>query len=119
MGEAKKGSGDDVPRLGFGDAIPKKGKDMAIKMNTTKTIEHTSSALAVKCEMTEKNMDKLLAQAGCAGCKKEKVLLPLVPGSKDDVQYVGLNGVDFYFMRGRSVEMPAPLAEILRNTGSL
>lgn len=92
---------------------------MAIKMNTTKTIERTSSALAGKCEMTEKNMDKLMAQAGCAGCRKEKVLLPLVPGSKDDVQYVGLNGVDFYFMRGRSVEMPAPIAEILRNTGNL
>ncbi len=92
---------------------------MAIKTNTTRTIERTSSALAAKCEMTEKNMDKLLAQAGCAGCKKEKVLLPLVPGSKDDVQYVGLNGVDFYFLRGRSVEMPEPLKEILLNTGNL
>ena len=92
---------------------------MAIKMNTTKTIERASSALAHKCEMTEKNIDKLMALAGCAGCRKEKVLLPLVPGSKDDVQYVGLNGVDFYFMRGRSVEMPAPVVEILKNTGHL
>ena len=92
---------------------------MAIKTNTTQTIERTSSALAVKCEQTEKNMDKLLLQAGCAGCKKERVMLPLVPGSKDDVQYIGLNGVDFYFMRGRSVEMAQPLAEILRNTGNL
>ena len=92
---------------------------MAIKMNTTQTIERASSALAAKCEMTAKNMDKLLAQAGCAGCKKEKVMLPLVPGSKDDVQYVGLNGVDFYFMRGRSVEMPVPLMEILKHTGHL
>ena len=92
---------------------------MAIKTNTTQTIERTSSALAVKCEMTEKNMDKLLAQAGCAGCKKEKVMLPLMPGSKDDVQYIGLNGVDFYFMRGRSVELAKPLIEILKNTGNL
>ena len=92
---------------------------MAIKMNTTQTIERASSALAAKCEMTEKNMDKLLAQAGCAGCKKERVLLPLVPGSKDDVQYVGLNGVDFYFLRGKSVLMPAPLKEILASTGHL
>lgn len=92
---------------------------MAIKTNTTKTIERASSALAAKCEMTEKNMDKLMAQAGCSGCKKERVMLPLVPGSKDDVQFVGLNGVSFYFMRGRSVEMPVPLAEILRNTGCL
>ena len=92
---------------------------MAIKTNTTKTVERTSSALAAKCEATKENMDKLLAQAGCAGCRKEKVLLPLAPGSKDDVLFVGLNGVSFYFMRGRSVEMPLPLMEILRNTGNL
>ena len=61
----------------------------------------------------------VLVLLGGAGCKKERVMLPLVPGSKDDVQYIGLNGVDFYFMRGRSVEMPEPLAEILKNTGNL
>ena len=49
----------------------------------------------------------------------EKVTLPLAPGSSDDVVFVGLNGADFYFMRGRQVEMPAPIAEILRNTGNL
>ena len=76
---------------------------MAIRTNTTKTIERASSALSGKCEKTMKNMDKLMAQAGCSGYEKEKVLLPLVPGSKDDVLFVGLNGVDFYFMRGRSV----------------
>ena len=92
---------------------------MAIRTNTTKTIERASSALLGKCEATEKNMDKLLAQAGCAGCKKEKVMLPLIPGSKDDVVFVGLNGASFYFLRGRSVEMAEPLAEILRNTGNL
>lgn len=92
---------------------------MAIRTNTTKTIERASSALLGKCEATEKNMDKLLAQAGCAGSKKEKVMLPLIPGSRDDVVFVGLNGVSFYFMRGRSVEMAEPIAEILRNTGNL
>ena len=92
---------------------------MAIKPNTPRTIERTSSALAAKCALTEKNMDKLLEQAGCSGCRKEKVMLPLVPGSRDDVQYVGLNGVDFYFLRGRSVEMPEPIKEILVNTGNL
>ena len=92
---------------------------MAIRTNTTKTIERASSALLGKCEATEMNMDKLLAQAGCAGCKKEKVTLPLIPGSKDDVVFVGLNGVSFYFLRGRSVEMAAPRMEILKNTGNL
>ena len=67
----------------------------------------------------QKNMDALLAKAGCAGAKKEKVFLPLAHGSRDDVQFVGLNGVSFYFMRGQTVEMAQPLAEILRNTGNL
>ena len=92
---------------------------MAIKMNTTQTIERASSALSDKCEATRKNMDKLLSQAGCADCSREKVTIPLTPGCRDDVLFVGLNGVSFYFMRGQSVEMPAPLAEILRNTGNL
>ena len=92
---------------------------MAIKTNTTRTIDRASSALSAKCEATQANMDKLTAQAGCAGCSMEKVILPLAPGSSDDVQYVGLNGADFYFMRGRAVMIPAPLVEILRNTGNL
>ena len=92
---------------------------MAIRTNTTRTIDKASSALGMKCEATQANMDKLTAQAGCPGCKMERVTLPLAPGSSDDVQYIGLNGADFYFMRGRPVEMPAPLVEILKNTGNL
>lgn len=92
---------------------------MAIRTNTTKTIERASSVLAGRCEATQQNMDRLLAQAGCREEKKEQVMLPLVPGSRDDVVFVGLNGVSFYFMRGRSYEMAQPLAEILRNTGHL
>ena len=92
---------------------------MAIRTNTTQTIEKASGALAAKCEATRRNMDKLLAQAGCAGCKMEAMVLPLTPGSGDDVQYVGLNGVDFYFMRGRKEVIPEPVAEILMNTGNM
>ena len=92
---------------------------MAIRTNTTRTIDKASSALGARGEATQKNMDKLAAQAGCSGCTMEKVTLPLAPGSSDDVVFVGLNGADFYFMRGRQVEMPAPIAEILRNTGNL
>ena len=90
---------------------------MAIRTNTTKTIERASSALSGKCEETQKNMDKLLKQAGCPDAEKVHVALPLIPGSRDDVVFVGLNGVSFYFMRGVSYDMAAPLAEILRNTG--
>ena len=49
---------------------------MAIKTNTTRTIDKASSALAARCEATLKNMDKLAAQAGCSGCTMEKVTLP-------------------------------------------
>ena len=92
---------------------------MAVKINTTQTVEKTSSALLSKCEATKKNMKSLMAKAGCPEGKMVKVFLPLIPGCKDDVVFVGLNGVSFYFMRGQTVEMAAPLAEILRNTGNL
>ena len=39
------------------------------------------------------------------------------PASKDDVVFAGLNGVSFYFQRGKTVEMPAAVAEILKNCG--
>lgn len=97
----------------------KEEKSMAIKTNTTRTIDKASSALSARCEATQKNMDRLAAQAGCGGAQRVKVMLPLAPGSSDDVLYVGLNGADFYFMCGRTVEMPEPVAEILKNTGHL
>ena len=93
---------------------------MAVKMNTTQTIEKASNALESKCEATKKNMEKLMKQAGIEGGKMVKVVLPLVPGSKDDVVFIGLNGVSFYFLRGsKTIEMPEAVAKILRNTGHL
>ncbi|MBQ2834753.1 MAG: hypothetical protein IJN79_00960 [Clostridia bacterium] len=92
---------------------------MAIKTNTTRTIERASGALMEKCEETTRNMEQLLARAGCSGAKKVTVTLPLIPGSGDDVLFIGLNGAKFYFLRGRKIEMAEPLVEILRNTGNL
>ena len=92
---------------------------MAVKMNTTQTVEKTSSALVGKCEATQKNMAQLMRQAGIEEGKVTKVFLPLVPGSKDDVVFAGLNGVSFYFMRGKTVQMPEAVAKILKNTGNL
>ena len=92
---------------------------MAIKTNTTKTVNKSSEALAAKCEATQKNMTKLMERAGCKEAKCVKTLLPMIPGSTDDVQYVGLNGADFYFKRGESVNIPEPVIEILKNTGNM
>ena len=92
---------------------------MAIKTNTSKTISRASEALGERCEETQKDLRRLMERAGCKDAPCTKVLLPLIPGSSDDVQYVGLNGADFYFMRGRAVMIPAPLVEILKNTGNL
>ena len=88
---------------------------MAITTNTTKTVSRTSTALGVKCEETIKNMAKLMKEAGCADAKKVKTLVPNIPGSKDDVVTVGLNGAMFYFMRGKSVDIPEPVLEIMTN----
>ena len=86
-------------------------------INTTKTLEKTSTVLCGKCDATQKNMEKLMREAGCAGAKLEKVMIPQIPGCKDDVVFAGLNGVSFYFMRGKSVQMPEPVTEILKNAG--
>ena len=93
---------------------------MAINKNTTKSLKRTSSVLGKACEKTQKDLKTLMTRAGCdAETKTEKVTIPMIPGSKDDVVFVGLNGVDFYFERGKQVNVPAPVAEILRNTGNL
>ena len=90
-----------------------------MNMNTTASMERTSTALKGKCEQTIKNMKRLMAEAGCAKYDVIPVAIPNVPGSKDDVVFVGLNGVGFHVLRGQSVYMPAPLHEILKNAGEL
>lgn len=93
---------------------------MAIKTNTTQTINRASSVLAEKCEATQKNLKKLCMNAGCAEDEKiTSVAIPLVPGSKDDVIYAGLNGVDFYFQRGATVKMPECVYIQLKNCKQL
>ena len=86
-------------------------------INTTKSIRRTSTVLGDKCQYTRQNMKKLMAAAGAPEHKTVKTMIPRIPGSEDDVVFAGLNGVKFYFMRGESVDMPEPVAEILRNTG--
>lgn len=89
-------------------------------LNTSKSIEKTSTALAPKCEATIKNMKTLLAKAGVNGdYKTTKVLIPRAVNSGDDVLYIGLNGIGFWFKRNTSVNMPDPLLEIMQNTGMI
>lgn len=92
---------------------------MAITTNTTKSIKKASSVLAPKCEATKKNMAALAKKAGIKTPKMVATMIPRIPGSDDDVMFVGLNGVGFYFMRGESVEIPEELVELLKNTGNL
>lgn len=92
---------------------------MAVNTNTTKTIEKASTVLESKCEETRKNMEKLMHSAGVAEYDTERVMVPAMPGCKDDVVFVGLNGAGFYFKRGERAEMPTPIAEILRNCGEI
>jgi len=92
---------------------------MAVKMNTTQTLEKTSSALLEKCKATKANMKNLMEKAGCKSGEPVKAYLPLIPGCKDDVQFVGLNGVSFYFLRGTTVTMPEEVKKILEQTGCL
>lgn len=88
-------------------------------INTTKSIRKTSTVLGDKCQYTKQNMKKLMTAAGAPEYKTVKTMIPRIPGSDDDVVFVGLNGVKFYFLRGESIDMPEPVAEILRNTGTI
>lgn len=92
---------------------------MSGAMNTTQTMERASTALRGKCKETAREMKKRMSEAGCPQYETENVTLTAIPGCKDDVVFVGLNGVGFYFLRGQEVAMPKPLAEILRNTGNI
>ena len=89
-------------------------------INTTTSIKKASNVLGDKCDATIKEMPALLKKAGVAdGYKTTKVLIPRATNSGDDVLFVGLNGVRFYFRKGTSVQMPEPLLEILQNSGEL
>ena len=94
---------------------------MAINTNTSKSIQKVSEApiMARRIEYTEKNMKRLMANAGCKTYETVSVRVPDIKGSKDDVLFCGLNGVHFYFQRGKTVDMPKPLMSLLTNCGEL
>lgn len=93
---------------------------MAINTNTTTSIQKASTVLAKACEETQKNMSKTVKKIyGDAAPKTIKVDVPFLPGVKDDVLFVGLNGHKFYFKRGEKAEMPQDVYQILKDTRQL
>ena len=92
---------------------------MAIQTNTTKSVKSASTVLSQKCADTKKNMAALAKRAGIKNPEMVATMIPKIPGSYDDVVFVGLNGVNFYFLRGESIEIPKQLVEILKNGNHL
>ena len=89
---------------------------MAITTNTKKTVDRASTVLAPKCEETQKNMDTLLKKAGCkAPFKKVMIPIPTIPGQKDDVIFTAINGANFYFQRGKAVDVPEVVMQQMVN----
>lgn len=90
-------------------------------MATTNTgnIKKASNVLEGKIKKTETEMKKKMTRAGFPEYKTVKVLVPKTINENDDVLTVGFNGEMFYFLRGKSVNMPEQLVEILENTGNL
>lgn len=88
-------------------------------LNTITTMKMASSALQDKLEATKTNIKKMMAQAGVETYKTVKVNIPKIPGEGDDVQFVGLNGVNFYFMKGATIDMPEPLYNLLHDCGKI
>lgn len=89
-------------------------------LNTITSMKMASSVLKDKCEATKANIKKMMTQAGVVETYKTvKVNIPMIPGDGDDVQFVGLNGVNFYFMKGTTIDMPEPLYNLLRDCGKI
>lgn len=90
-------------------------------LNTTESMKKLSVALADKLDYTRENMDRLLEKAGCdKDTKKVRTRIPLNPFNKnDDVLYMGINGVSFYFKRGETMMLAEPLVEQLENCEEL
>lgn len=89
-------------------------------INTITSMKMASSVLKDKCEATKANIKKMMTQAGVVETYKTvKVNIPKIPGDGDDVQFVGLNGVNFHFMKGATIDMPEPLYNLLRDCGKI
>lgn len=86
---------------------------------TTTSVKKASQAMSAKIQKTEADMKKKMTRAGFPEYRTVKVLVPKTINEGDDVLTIGLNGELFYFLRGKSVNMPEQLAKILENTGSL
>lgn len=91
-----------------------------MNLNTTATMKKASTGLMPHVENTEKNM-KLLTEKLCGkgAAKMETVMIPAYPGMKDDVLFCQVNGVKFYFLRGKTAQMPTAVAAVLRNAGEI
>lgn len=91
-----------------------------MNLNTTATMKKASTALMEHVENTEKNMELLAKKLyGKNPVKMETVMIPSYPGMKDDVLVGEVNGVKFYFLRGKTVKMPAAVAAMFRNAGEI
>ena len=84
-------------------------------LNTSKTINTASYAYAAELEDTRKNMKEKCQKLGIDMKGAERVRIPRIAGSGDDVVPVWLNGEAFYFLRGEAYTMPAEIVAILEN----
>lgn len=84
-------------------------------LNTSKTINTASYAYAAELEDTRKNLKVKCQKLGIDMKDVEKVRIPRVAGSGDDVVVVFLNGVSFYFLRGELYSLPPAIVAILEN----
>ncbi|MDP2891588.1 MAG: hypothetical protein Q8O09_00425 [Bacillota bacterium] len=83
---------------------------MAKTVNTTKGIKETS--------MSDKDMDMISARAGeiLGKSKKATVHIPHSEGKyEDETVECCINGYNYIIKRGRTVKVPLPILEILKN----
>lgn len=90
-----------------------------MNINTTKSISTASIAYSKELEDTKKN---LLAKCKAIGMDTDKKNLVNIRINKtidigDDVLWISINGMELYFKRGDTYDVPVDVKDFLDNVG--
>lgn len=75
--------------------------------NNAKTDKTANAVVETKTDKTAETTSEV---------KKVKITLPVLRGEKDQRVFVGVNDETFMITRGKEVEVPDYVAEVLRNS---
>lgn len=80
---------------------------------------NTSENINNRSAMTEGEIDKMIDKVGIdlKEYPKQTIIIPRVPGDKEEIIEVCLNGYVILIKKGVRVDLPEPIIEILQHAG--